>query len=56
VRLVAGIARDEGASQLVTSYAAGEGSPESFYRQIGFVPTAEEDEKAEKVLSLRLRD
>lgn len=56
VRLVAEIARNEGASELLTSYVAGEGSPESFYRQIGFVPTGEEDEKGEKVLALRLRD
>jgi diamine N-acetyltransferase len=56
VRLVAGIARDQGASDLLTSYVAGERSPEFFYRQIGFVPTGEQDEKGEKVLALRLRD
>jgi diamine N-acetyltransferase len=56
VRLVADIAHDQGASELLTSYAAGEMSPESFYRQIGFVPTGEEDEKGEKVLVLPLRD
>ena len=48
VKLVADIARDQGASELLTSYVAGERSPESFYRQIGFVPTGEEDEKGEK--------
>jgi hypothetical protein len=56
VRLVAGIARDQGASELLTSYVSGERSPESFYRQIGFVPTSEQDEKGEKVLALRLRN
>jgi len=56
VRLVARIARDQGASELLTSYVAGDSSPESFYRQIGFVPTGEEDEKGEKVLALRLRN
>ena len=56
VRLVATIARDHGASELLTSFVAGERSPESFYRQIGFVPTGEQDEKGEKVLALRLSD
>ena len=55
VRLVADIARDEGASELLTSFVAGERSPEPFYGQIGFVPTGEEDEKGEKVLALSLR-
>ena len=56
VKLVADIARDHGASELLTSYVAGERSPESFYRQIGFVPTGERDENGEIVLALRLRD
>jgi len=55
VRLVAGIAHDQGASELLTSYVAGERSPESFYRRIGFVPTGEQDEKGERILALRLR-
>jgi diamine N-acetyltransferase len=55
VRLVAGIAHDQGASELLTSYVAGEGRPESFYRRIGFVPTGEQDEKGERILALRLR-
>jgi diamine N-acetyltransferase len=56
VKLVADIARDHGASELLTSYVAGKGSPEPFYRQMGFVPTGELDEKGETVLALRLRD
>ena len=56
VRLVAAIVRDQGASELLTSYVAGERSPEPFYRRIGFVPTGEQDEKGEKVLALRLLD
>jgi diamine N-acetyltransferase len=56
VRLVAGIAREQGASELLSSYVPGERSPESFYRQIGFVPTGEQDEKGETVIALRLRD
>jgi diamine N-acetyltransferase len=56
VKLVSDIARGQGASELLTSYVAGERSPESFYRRIGFVRTGEEDEKGEKVLALRLRN
>jgi diamine N-acetyltransferase len=56
VKLVADIARRQGASELMTSCVVGERSPESFYRQIGFVPTGEQDEKGEKVLALRLHD
>jgi hypothetical protein len=55
VRLVAGIAHDQGASELLTSFVAGERSPESLYRRIGFVPTGEQDEKGERILALRLR-
>ena len=55
VSLVADIAREQGASELLTSYVGGEKSPEPFYRQLGFVPTGEQDEKGEKVLALRLR-
>ena len=56
VRLVAEIARDHGASELLTSHVVGDRSPEPFYRSIGFVPTGEEDEKGEKVLALPLRN
>jgi GNAT superfamily N-acetyltransferase len=54
VKLVAEIARDHGASELLTSYVVGERSPEPFYRQIGFVPTGEQDEKGERILALSL--
>jgi diamine N-acetyltransferase len=54
VKLVADIARDHGASELLTSYVVGEGSPEPFYRHIGFVPTGEQDEKGEIILALEL--
>ena len=54
VKLVADIAREQGASELMTSCVAGEGSPEPFYERLGFVPTGEQDEKGEKVLALRL--
>lgn len=55
VKLVAGIARDQGASELLTSHVVGDGSPEPFYRHIGFVSTGEEDEKGELILALDLR-
>jgi diamine N-acetyltransferase len=54
VKLVADIAREQGASEIMTSCVAGEGSPEPFYEHLGFVPTGEQDEKGEKVLALRL--
>jgi GNAT superfamily N-acetyltransferase len=54
VKLVADIAREQGASELMTSCVDGEGSPEPFYARLGFVPTGEQDEKGEKVLALRL--
>jgi diamine N-acetyltransferase len=56
VKLVADIARDHGASELLTSCVVGDSSPELFYRQIGFIPTGERDENGEIVLALRLRD
>jgi diamine N-acetyltransferase len=54
VKLVADIAREQGAAELLTSYVSGERTPEPFYRQLGFVPTGDQDEKGEKVLALRL--
>ena len=54
VKFVADIARDHGASELLTSYVVGDGSPEPFYRQIGFIPTGEQDENGEIVLALPL--
>jgi diamine N-acetyltransferase len=56
VKLVADIAREHGAFELLTSCVVGDRSPEPFYRQIGFVPTGEQDEKGEIVLTLRLRN
>jgi diamine N-acetyltransferase len=37
------------------SYVPGEGSPEGFYRRLGFEPTGEENE-GEIMASLRLRE
>jgi hypothetical protein len=41
--------------ELVLSYVAGEGSPEGFYRRLGFEPTGEEIE-GEVVMGLRVTD
>jgi GNAT superfamily N-acetyltransferase len=54
VRLVANIARDNGAAELLTSYGVGEGGPEPFYRRIGFRPTGERAEKGEIIVALDL--
>jgi RimJ/RimL family protein N-acetyltransferase len=54
VRLVADIARDNGASELLTSYGVGEGGPERFYRRVGFRPTGELAEKGEVIVALDL--
>lgn len=54
VRLVADIARDHGASELLTSYVVGDGGPKLFYSRIGFVPTGEQDEQGEIILALNL--
>jgi diamine N-acetyltransferase len=56
VKLVTDIARDHGASELLTSHVVGDGSPEHFYRRLGFVPTGEHDETGEIVLALSLRN
>lgn len=37
VRLI----RAEGAAELLTGYAPGEGGPDGFYARLGFVPTGE---------------
>ena len=55
VRLVADVAREHGASALLTSHALGVGSPGPFYRRIGFVPTGARDERGEIILVLDLR-
>jgi diamine N-acetyltransferase len=43
------------AKELVLSYVPGEGSPEGFYRELGFEPTGEEIE-GEVVMRLRVTD
>lgn len=54
VRLVADVVRAEGATELLTSYAQGDGEPWPFYRSLGFRPTGELDEAGEIILGLDL--
>jgi diamine N-acetyltransferase len=54
VKLVAEIARANGAAELLTSCVLGEGGPEPFYRRLGFHPTGELDENGEIILALDL--
>jgi GNAT superfamily N-acetyltransferase len=52
VRHVAGLVRDEGADELLTSYVPGEGSPAGFYERLGFVATGERNADGEIILRL----
>jgi diamine N-acetyltransferase len=54
VELAGGIARDNGAVELLTSCIPGDDGPEPFYRHIGFVPTGDLDEDGEVILALPL--
>lgn len=51
---VVALLRADGATELLTSYVPGEGSPEPFYRGFGFAPTGETDEDGEVILRLEL--
>jgi diamine N-acetyltransferase len=44
----------EGATELLSSYALGEGEPWPFYQKLGFRPTGEIDEDGEVVIRLPL--
>jgi diamine N-acetyltransferase len=54
VRRIVEIVRDEGATELFTSYSTGEGEPWPFYERLGFVPTGERDAQGEVILRLDL--
>ena len=56
VRLVADIARENGASELLASHGVGEGGPKRFYRRVGFRPTGELAEKGEVIVALDLAE
>ena len=50
VEQVVELVRSHGASELLTSYVPGEGSPAGFYASLGFVPTGELDPDGEVIL------
>jgi diamine N-acetyltransferase len=50
VRLI----KAEGATELFTSHAIGEGGPDAFYERLGFVPTGAYDPEGERILRLDL--
>ena len=54
VGLVIDLVRREGAAELLTSYAEGQGDPGLFYQGLGFTPTGERDENNEIILAYRL--
>ena len=54
VRQVAALVKDNGATELLTSVAQGEGTPYGFYLGLGFVPTGVYAEWGEEILVLSL--
>ena len=54
VRKVANLVRDQGATELLTSYVEGEDGPQRFYEALGFIPTGDRDDNDEVIVSLQL--
>jgi diamine N-acetyltransferase len=54
VRQVAELIRDEGATELLTSYVPEPGGPAGFYERLGFVPTGDRDDNGEIIVRLAL--
>jgi GNAT superfamily N-acetyltransferase len=54
MRRIVELIRDHGATELLTSYGLGEGSPVGFYEGLGFVPTGIVDDDGEVLARLRL--
>jgi GNAT superfamily N-acetyltransferase len=54
VRQIVELVRSQGATELLTSYALGDGSPAGFYQRLGFVPTGAVDDDGEVLASLPL--
>ena len=50
------LVRAQGATELLTSYAPGEGSPAGFYARLGFVPTGEVEPDGEIITRLDLHE
>jgi len=56
VRQIVELVRDQNATELLTSYVPGEGSPAGFYFRLGFVPTGELDPEGEIILRLTVHE
>jgi diamine N-acetyltransferase len=50
VEQTVGLVRGQGVTELLTSYAPGEGGPPGFYARLGFIPTGEFDPQRETIL------
>jgi diamine N-acetyltransferase len=56
VRQVVQLVREQGGTELLTSYVPGDGGPGGFYARLGFVPTGELDPAGEILLRLKVSD
>jgi GNAT superfamily N-acetyltransferase len=56
VRQIVELVRGQGAGELLTSYAPGEGGPSGFYARLGFVPTGELDPAGEIIMRRSVRE
>ena len=56
VRQIVELVRGQGAGELLTSYAPGEGGPSGFYARRGFVPTGELDPAGEIIMRRSVRE
>jgi diamine N-acetyltransferase len=54
VRHVATLVKEQGATELLTSIAQGDGTPYGFYLGLGFVPTGEYAAWGEEIMVLAL--
>ena len=54
MRQIVELVRSHGATELLTSYALGDGSPVGFYESLGFLPTGAVDDDGEILASLSL--
>jgi GNAT superfamily N-acetyltransferase len=55
VRQVVDLVRDNGGTELLTSYVPGDGGPSGFYAGLGFTPRGDVDPEGEVILRLDLR-
>jgi diamine N-acetyltransferase len=54
MRQIVELIRSQGATELLTSYALGDGSPVGFYEALGFLPTGAVDDAGEVLATLPL--